>query len=143
MSINEQPMPLALTNPPIGTAESAIDILQTIALALHTGYTPAEILDENSPVANRILAEVRAQRSSQWKTVDSAPSDVMVLLYSPHRHATNPERIESGVFHNTRCGTRHAWATHWMPLPACPTTRGRNEEEEFATAGEDDRTGVD
>lgn len=46
-----------MTNPPLGTPESARDIVQAIALALKRGYTPDEILDENSPIANRIWAE--------------------------------------------------------------------------------------
>ena len=110
----------ALTNPPLGTLESARDIVQTIALAMQRGYAPSEILDENSPIAERIFAEATALRQSQWSTVDTAPPDVSLLLYSPHRHETNPERIECRVFRDTRSGIEHSWATHWMPLPAKP-----------------------
>lgn len=34
----------------------AEDIVQTIKLALERGYTPAEILDENSPIRDRITS---------------------------------------------------------------------------------------
>ena len=51
------------TNPPLGTPESARDIVQTIAMAIMYGYTPAEILDENSPITERIRAEDAVLRS--------------------------------------------------------------------------------
>ena len=52
----------ALTNPPLGTVESARDIVQTIALALKRGYTPNEILANDSPIVERIRAEAAALR---------------------------------------------------------------------------------
>jgi len=65
-----------MTNPPLGTPESARDIVQTIALAMKRGYTPNEILDENSPIAERIWAEAMTVRppianaDAQHTTVD-------------------------------------------------------------------------
>jgi hypothetical protein len=55
-----------------------------------------------------------------WRPIDSAPSDEVVLLYTPHTHETNPERIEARVYRDTRGGSCHAWATHWQPLPKPP-----------------------
>jgi hypothetical protein len=43
----------------------ADDIVQTIALAMKRGYTPAEILDENSPIADRIRAHVAARAPAE------------------------------------------------------------------------------
>ena len=54
--------------------------------------------------------------AGEWRPVETAPSDVPLLLYIPTRHFTNEERIEVAVFRNTRAGTQHAWATLWMPL---------------------------
>lgn len=56
----------------------------------------------------------------QWRPIESAPSDTPVLLYTPKLHEANPERIEAREYHNSRAGSRHAWATHWMPLPSAP-----------------------
>ena len=58
---------------------------------------------------------------SQWQPIETAPSDIQILLYSPWSHATNPGRIETGIYHNSRGGSWHSWATHWMPLPAPPS----------------------
>jgi hypothetical protein len=55
-----------------------------------------------------------------WQPIETAPSDTQVLLYTPNLHESNPERIESRVYHDSRAGSRHAWATHWMPLPPPP-----------------------
>ena len=52
----------ALTNPPLGTPESARDIVQTIALAMKQGYAPDEILAEDSPIVERIWAEATTLR---------------------------------------------------------------------------------
>ena len=57
---------------------------------------------------------------SAWQPIETAPSDTIVLLYSPYTHCINSERIEARVYHNTRAGSRHAHATHWMPLPDAP-----------------------
>jgi hypothetical protein len=65
-----------------------------------------------------------AQPLAGWQPIETAPADTWVLLFSPHRHDTNPEHIETRIYHNTRAGTRHAWATHWMPLPAPPSQEG-------------------
>lgn len=57
---------------------------------------------------------------SEWQPIETCPSDEVVLLYTPDLHPTNPERIESRIYHCTKGGTMHAWATHWMALPAPP-----------------------
>lgn len=57
---------------------------------------------------------------SNWKPIEECPSDVQVLLYCPHLNQSNEERIEVGKYRDTICGTRHAWATHWQPLPTPP-----------------------
>ena len=41
-----------------------LDIVQTIELGLTRGYTPAELLDENSPVRDRIRAAIAAHAGS-------------------------------------------------------------------------------
>lgn len=57
---------------------------------------------------------------AKWLPIDLCPSDTPVLLYSPWRHAINPECIEVRVYHDSLAGSTHAWATHWMPLPPPP-----------------------
>lgn len=54
-----------------------------------------------------------------WQRIDSAPVDIEVMLYCPHRHESNRERIEIGCA-RTSTGTHHAWATHWAFLPTRP-----------------------
>lgn len=74
--------------------------------------------------APALLAEVIERRARDaavaWQPIETAPSDVPLLLFCPDRGAANPERIELREFRNTRGGHEHAWATHWMPLPEPP-----------------------
>ena len=56
-----------------------------------------------------------------WQPIETAPSDTPVLLYTPHLHDSNQERVEARVYHASSGGSWHAWATHWMPLPPPPT----------------------
>lgn len=67
------------------------------------------------------LAAQPAEPLPHWQPIETAPSDTPVLLYTPQIHeTTNLERIELRVYHDSRAGSRHAWATHWMPLPPAP-----------------------
>lgn len=67
------------------------------------------------------LAAQPAEPLPQWQPIETAPSDTPVLLYTPQIHETmNLKRIELRVYHDSRAGSRHAWATHWMPLPTEP-----------------------
>lgn len=59
----------------------------------------------------------------QWQPIETAPSDVEVLMFCPTRHVSNMERVEVGVYHNTKGGTYNQWATHWMPLPEPPKVK--------------------
>jgi hypothetical protein len=59
---------LGMTNPPLGTIESARDIVQTIALALKRGYQPDEILGVGSPILERVWAEATALRAATGAT---------------------------------------------------------------------------
>jgi hypothetical protein len=54
-----------------------------------------------------------------WQPIETAPIDSMVLLFCPERHFTNRERIEIDAAYTSN-GTKHAWATHWAPLPSGP-----------------------
>lgn len=64
---------------------------------------------------------------AEWMPIETAPHGESVLLYCPERGPTNPERVELGCAstgHRNAIGStvsRHAWATHWMPLPAPPS----------------------
>lgn len=42
----------------IAAAPELLDIAETIELGLKRGYTPAELLDENSPIRDRIRAVI-------------------------------------------------------------------------------------
>lgn len=71
-----------------------------------------KFLDEQAPV-----------EPQGWQPIETAPADTDVLLYCPDRHYTNPERVELGQAKNTKGGSAHSWATHWMPLPSAPSTK--------------------
>lgn len=63
---------------------------------------------------------------NEWQPIDTAPRNVLVLLYCPELCQSNPERIELDyASHGARVGQTstisfHSWATHWMPLPEPP-----------------------
>ena len=80
---------------------------------------------------NIILAALDAQSEdmapSAWQPIETAPSNVDVLLFCPDRGCdSNRARIELGcASHGWRNEVAnnmsfHAWATHWMPLPSTP-----------------------
>lgn len=70
----------------------------------------------------KALNENRAEVDdmSEWKPIATAPADVELLLYSPAIGSWREPRIEIRLFWDTQARTRHAWATHWMPLPDPP-----------------------
>ena len=51
----------------------------------------------------------------EWQSVESAPSDTLVLMGWEYR---GQWEYKAGVYHDTRGGWRDGMATHWMPLPA-------------------------
>lgn len=66
-----------------------------------------------------------------WQPIDTAPDNQRVLLFCPELDPVfNPARVELGYAvsyqkyngGNPVRGTMssHAWATHWLPLPAFP-----------------------
>jgi hypothetical protein len=56
-----------------------------------------------------------------WRPIETAPKDVECLLYCPDLgNDSNIERVEVGYAVNTKAGSAHSWATHWMPLPKPP-----------------------
>jgi hypothetical protein len=69
---------------------------------------------------------------SEWRTIDSAPKDRMLLLFIPDAHSEKA-RIQTGSYGINSNG-RRLWvigglfgfdvgkATHWMPLPEPPVT---------------------
>ena len=79
-----------------------------------------------------------------WQPIETAPVNEDVLLYSPHLCASNKERIELGHA-ASRWGagrmSKHAWATHWMPLPKLPdeAPEERAEREKKEKKDEDER----
>lgn len=70
--------------------------------------------------AYNVMLTWAEQEASGWQPIETAPADADVLLFCPRRHETNPARIELRQARNTRGGSHHAWATHWMPLPTPP-----------------------
>lgn len=98
---------------PKDTAISLLEILKANCNA----YTAFEQQDLEKALAQDLSGLRLAQ---DWQPIETAPSDVEFLLYCPDRGITNEARIEIGVYTNTKAGVRHAWATHWMPLPAAP-----------------------
>jgi hypothetical protein len=76
----------------------------------------------------RVGAETKGENPvSEWQPIETAPSNIEVLLFCPDRGcASNRARIELGfashgwVSKFTNNMSYHAWATHWMPLPPFP-----------------------
>ena len=66
-----------------------------------------------------------------WNPIETAPPDRQLLLFCPHRHVTDPERIEIGFARSTRGGWWHSSATHWAYLPTGPN---RDEVERILAA---------
>lgn len=82
--------------------------------------------------ARSALKRAEAERD-RWRDIETAPHDVLVLLYCPDRGPTNRERIELGyASHGSRNDVAsslggHAWATKWQPLPDLPTPTAAQE----------------
>jgi hypothetical protein len=63
---------------------------------------------------------------AEWQPIETAPHEELVLLFCPEIGPYNRQRVELGyASQGWRSGaystmSRHAWATHWMPLPAPP-----------------------
>lgn len=85
----------------------------------HIGLTTNDLVDIVSAAWNR-----RAPVAG-WRSIETAPVDLPVLLYCPNLGVANPERIELDPAHTSR-GSHHSWATMWMPLPAAPVDGGEN-----------------
>lgn len=91
-------------------------------------YGSGSCADHIQAAADKLAAELTATRNRleaaekalAWRPIETCPPDTRVLLYSPYRHVTNPERVECDVYRDTRAGSRHPWATHWLPLPTLP-----------------------
>ena len=74
----------------------------------------------------------RAALGSGWRAIetDTPPHDVPVLLWQPPSMSHPNGLIEARPFSTGRSGkgwseySQHSWATHWMPLPASPSTAG-------------------
>ena len=64
--------------------------------------------------------DIASRYINQWQPIETCPPDTEVILYSPFKNTSNPERMEIRVFKDTRSGSQHAWATHWMLLPSPP-----------------------
>ena len=91
----------------------------------------AERTRADAAEAERDAAVARAM--PEWQPIETAPHDVLVLLYCPDRGPANTERIELGyASHGSRNAvsssiSRHAWATMWQPLPDLPTPTAAQE----------------
>lgn len=81
----------------------------------------------------RDLADAALSGSgSGWRVIetDTPPHDVPVLLWQPPSMSHPNGLIEARPFSTGRSGkgwseySQHSWATHWMPLPASPSTAG-------------------
>jgi len=79
-----------MTNPPLGTMESARDIIQTIALAMKNGYQPAEILADDSPIVERIWAEATAIREAAAPSVAQKPVALWQFRWTNPAGDANP-----------------------------------------------------
>lgn len=66
------------------------------------------------------------RRANPWQPIETAPENVLVLLYCPERGVANQERIEVGYASHGSTNaissnmSYHAWATHWTSLPEPP-----------------------
>jgi hypothetical protein len=68
-----------------------------------------------------------AASSDSWQPIETADADTQALLWTPRERLTDlPEHIAPEVRAEMRVSAPRywTWATHWMPLPAPPTTSG-------------------
>ena len=117
-----------MTHHPLDEVRSALEELREIYAGMDgfipetcpEGYQQKIIKDlyDCGMNALSLLSDYRAKEG--WQPIETAPSDTVVLLYSPDRGVANEARIECREYRNTKGGSRHAWATHWMPLPPPP-----------------------
>lgn len=67
----------------------------------------------------QIFDHVCQRKVLQWQPIETAPKDVLLLLYAPARNLYRDVTGKSGEFRVS--ATRNwCWASHWMPLPVAP-----------------------
>jgi hypothetical protein len=90
------------------TNEEAIKLLQEADKSFWS-------VDEDKALTHAI----EVLRADKWHDIETVPAASKVILYSPHRCISNPERVEVDYGDNG-AGSYHSWATHWRPLPKPP-----------------------
>lgn len=107
-----------------------MELMQAYERRVRSDCTPVEIDKRPWECAEYLKASEYLRKvwppvePEGWRPIETAPADTDVLLYCPDRHYTNPERVELGQAKNTKGGSAHSWATHWMPVPSAPSTKG-------------------
>jgi hypothetical protein len=93
-----------------------------------------QVFSENLEISRAldVVIDAEGKNMSEWQPIETAPSNVEVLLFCPDRGCeSNRARIERGcashgwtneVANNM---SYHSWATHWMPLPDFPDAPDR------------------
>ena len=103
-------------------------ICETVASEWQLGGMDGLYSDFATEVAKRAVTS--ALEAERWQPIETAPHETAVLLYSPPSYPSAP-CIEvafassgrewaapgGGRYSNV---SRHAWATHWRPLPSPP-----------------------
>lgn len=108
--------------------QKALDALDEISNEYMWEFCDGD--DKGTCKVCQLLSTIRAalENAQEWQPIETAPSDTVVLLYSPDRGIANEEKIECRDFRSTKGGSQHAWATHWMPLPNPPILTSKTEE---------------
>ena len=77
----------------------------------------------------------------KWRLIENedgevvAPHDTDLLLHCPGRSIYNPKRVELGCAISKEAGSRHSWATHFMPLPDGPEKEAAASADAEAASG--------
>jgi len=78
----------------------------------------------------RAALDAAATHNGGWLPIEAAPRDAVILLgYAPHPQMEGSRRVyegrwceEQGAWTSVNGFLLHIDATHWMPLPAPPST---------------------
>jgi hypothetical protein len=122
-----------MRTPPASPAPTSLEVCQMIDDFQRTYQANAmDDMPGNAHYAGKLMVIVAAARSAlaaapsgaQWQGIESAPKDgTCVLCWTPSTVAI--ARWDNGEWW-FREGRYVIEATHWMPLPASPETKGNS-----------------
>lgn len=108
------------------TRERIIEEVKSAGLDWHRGFVVSDDSNRYEDLCRAIDALVRAECVPQWRDIETAPKDAVILLgYTPNK------RIDRLVYEGRWHEAQQEWTsvngfllhmgvTHWMPLPESP-----------------------